>query len=123
MTFPGVDGAVMEALSVIGKFPSALNTYQINHRHHKHPDEINEMPVQAGGFDMPGGQRTASVSAPNYDQRDDAADDVQQMQPGNAEEGSSEKRRAPSIVEWPDTFADQPKPFSNVQPRERKSTR
>ena len=75
------------------------------------------MPVQPGGFHIPGGQRTTSISAPNYDQRDDTADNVQQMQPGNAEEGGSEERRTSGIMKWPDTFVDQPEPFANVQPR------
>jgi hypothetical protein len=38
---------------------------------------------------MASGQRTASVSAPNNNERDDAAYDVQQMQAGNAEEGGA----------------------------------
>src|ERR1700730_3230179 len=65
---------------------------QVNERKHEHPDQINEMPVKSGRFDVARIQPASSIELRYYSDCDHAAYDVQQMQARDAEKGGAKKR-------------------------------
>ena len=64
---------------------------KIDHRHDKHPNEIDEVPVQAHGLDVAWRQPAAPILGANDQHGNDADDHVQQVKSGNAEEGLAKK--------------------------------
>src|SRR5580658_8699056 len=64
---------------------SAGHVHQVQQRKYEHPDQVHEVPVEAGGFDVAGVQPVGVVADGDYDQRDDAGNHVHQVQAGDAE--------------------------------------
>ena len=75
------------------------------------------MPVQSGNFDVPGRQASSQETAGNYTNRYHTTDDMQQMQPGNAEKGCAKKWGALGILKQTHSIVDQADPFPDVQSR------
>src|SRR5580700_3344969 len=71
-----------------------LHRHQINHREHKHPDQVNKMPIQPVYFDVLGRKLASPITDRHNPQVNYADHDVRHMQPGNPEEHGAEKRGA-----------------------------
>src|SRR5215212_11261113 len=100
---------------------------EIKQREDEHPDEVDEMPVQAGDLDdlvppFPAGEEApllpVEVAAPDLagdDEQEDHADrHVGAVEPRDHEEGGAELRRAPGVPPGPDALADQLAPLESL---------
>ena len=63
---------------------------EINQRHHEHPNQIDEVPIESGDFEVVRVVAAALVAQADGDESDHAAGDVQQVQAGDAEEQRAE---------------------------------
>src|SRR3982751_2867054 len=68
-----------------------INREQIYQREDEHPDEVNEVPVEAAHFNVICCE--LSYARRDHAQVADAREDVKHMKPGDAEEGRPEQRR------------------------------
>src|SRR5437660_3354125 len=99
--------------------PPSTHVHQVDEREHEHPDQIDEVPVQGRRLDVVGVEPAAPEAGGNHTNDDYAADDVQQVQTGDAEERGSEQRGpAQRILEQPPPLADHGEPLPQVQRRE-----
>src|SRR5512134_1810620 len=81
--------SIMIELPFIGDSLSGLDRQQVDQRKDEHPDEIDEMPVEAADLDV-----LARRAPPQRDYRqvDHARQDVKHVQAGDPEEGRAEER-------------------------------
>src|SRR6478735_8439264 len=100
---------------------------EIEQREDEDPDEIDEVPVQAGDLDdlvaaLPAREEPAAllveIAAPDLardDQQEDHADrDMGAVEAGDHEETRSELLGAPGIAPGTDPFRDQLRPFEGL---------
>src|SRR5580700_8272993 len=71
-----------------------LHRHQINQREHKHPDQVDKVPVEAVDFDVLCGKLAAPVPHGHDSQVDHADHHVGHVQSGDAEEHGAEERGA-----------------------------
>ena len=64
---------------------------------------------------MSRGEATAGIPASDHGHGNHAANNMQQVQPSDAEEAGAKKRRAPGILEQPNPLMNQPGPFADVE--------
>jgi hypothetical protein len=98
-----------------------IHAQQINHGKNEHPNEINEMPVQAAHFHMLGGVLPFSKTPGDDCQISDTDRDVKHVKAGEAEKRAAKQRHAPGISPRSDALAEQRYPFRGVDEHERDS--
>src|SRR3981189_3555464 len=59
------------------------DVHQIDHRHDEHPDQIDEVPVESPEFQIVGGVAARAIAGAHHGQRDDAAENVHEVQPSD----------------------------------------
>ena len=90
--------------------------HQVNQREHKHPNQVNEVPVQAVDFDIFGGKLSAAVANRDDPQVNDADHYVCHVQTGDSEEYGAKQWRTLGIPRDREVFLrDHVKPFGKVQ--------
>src|SRR5262245_8053727 len=100
---------------------------QIEESEDEDPDQVDEMPVEAGGFDdlvqlLAAGEEAlafhveiAAKDLPRHDDEKDHADrDMGAVEAGDHEEGRAELRRPPGIAPRPHPFHDELRPFEGL---------
>src|SRR5208282_4633862 len=111
----------MTASPFCSEFPST-GVHQIHQWKNEHPDQIDKVPVQARGFNVTGIVASLVVAPRDNQECNDAANDVGQMEPRDAEEARAELRRAASgIGEQPPALPDHLEPFPQVQDSEHRT--
>src|SRR5579872_473452 len=88
---------------------------QIHQRHHKHPNQIHEVPVEAHDLKIVGVVTATFVTQADGDEGDNATRDVREVQAGDAEKRRAEQSGSPRILKQRHAFVDQRQPFPNVQ--------
>src|ERR1700746_1143090 len=88
---------------------------KIDERYDEHPNQVHEVPVQAGDLQVIGVVTAAFVSDSHGKQGYHAGANVQQVEAGDAEEGRAKKSGAPRIVKHGHAFTNQREPLTNVQ--------
>src|SRR6516225_7459465 len=103
-------------MEVLGNIPlaSALDVQQVHHRHHEHPNQVHEVPIEGPDLDIVPLIAPSSVAERDHAQRDYAADHVRQVQASNREEGGAEHGRSPGVLKEANALADQAQPFAKV---------
>src|SRR3984885_1375662 len=102
--------------SFFGGPASAGHVHQIQQRKHKHPDQVDEVPVEAGGFDVPGVQPLSVVTDGDHDERDHAGNYMHQVQAGDAEKSSAEHHSSTQrILREAPTLAKHVEPLAQVK--------
>src|ERR1700694_294507 len=95
---------------------------QVNERKHEHPDQIHEMPIESGRFNVARIQPAPSIELGHDSNSDHTAYDVQQVQSRDAEKRSAKKRGATErVMAWAPSFVDHRRPFPQVQTGEHQS--
>src|SRR5438876_12377867 len=84
--------------------PLYFGRHQVNQRENEHPDQIDEVPVETGHFDILGLKLAAHDRLADDAEIDQTDDDVGHVQSGNREECGAEQRHAPLIAECRDVF-------------------
>src|ERR1039458_6129466 len=92
-----------------------LHIHEVEQGHDKHPDDIDEVPVEGPDFDVLGGVTSGFVSQPDDGESDDATDNVQHVQSGDGKEGGAKHGRSPGILEHADAFSDERTPLAEVK--------
>src|SRR5688572_2499619 len=91
---------------------------EIKQRKDEHPNQIDEVPVQAGDLDdlVISGALVAPLQDPgrNDAQVDHADGDVQSVKAGDHEERRAELRRAPRVAPRTHAFVDQLAPLEDL---------
>src|ERR1700747_1517946 len=77
---------------------------KIDERYDEHPNQVHEVPVQAGDLQVIGVVTAAFVSDSHGKQGYHAGANVQQVEAGDAEEGRAKKSGAPRIVKHGHAF-------------------
>src|ERR1700732_4426278 len=81
-TYVPIPGSCSDAPDAIVR-PSPSNdsvrVHQVHQRKHKHPDDIDEVPIQAGGLDVVCVQPAAVVAPGDHGERYHAGSDMQQV--------------------------------------------
>src|SRR2546427_4291847 len=96
-----------------GSMVASAHVQQVDQRKDEHPHQIDEMPVQAGRFDVAGVEPPAPEAEGDDADDDDTGDHVQQVQPGNAEErGAEQDRPAHGVPEQAPPRADHGDPLA-----------
>src|SRR5437870_9462707 len=78
---------------------SDFRGHQVYQREDEHPDQVDEVPVEAGDFDVFVLELTAADGEGHDAEVDHADDDVRHVQAGDAEEGGAEEGLAPFVRE------------------------
>src|SRR5690349_2580727 len=95
---------------------SDLGGHQVDQREDEHPDQVDEVPVEAADFHVLGFELAAPDSNRNDTEVDEADDHVGHVEAGQREEGSAEQRHSPLVVEGGDMFViDEVQPLGEVQ--------
>src|ERR1700722_5551236 len=96
-----------------------VRVHQVHQRKYEHPDDINEVPIEAGGLDVVRVQPAPVVAPRDHGKCYYAGRDVQQVKPGDAEERGAKAPETPGrIVEEAPTIGEHMKPFAKVQSSE-----
>jgi hypothetical protein len=74
-----------------------VDAQQIDQREYEHPDEIDEVPVQAAHFDVVGRPLSLAVSRANNCEISDPDRHVQHVQTSEPEESAAEEWHTPRI--------------------------
>src|SRR3546814_2520464 len=89
------------------------------------PDEVDEVPVEAGDLDGRIVARAVVMAAPDLggdnQQHDHAGRDVEAVKAGDHEEGGAELLRAPGIAPGADALVDELGPFEGLHGHERRA--
>src|SRR5271155_1670014 len=91
-----------------------IHAQQINHGENKHPDEVNEVPIQATHFHVLGCVFSFSKTPSDDGEIRDTDCYVEHVEAGKAEKSAAKQRSAPGISPRCDALAEQRDPFGSV---------
>src|SRR5450755_3885635 len=83
-----------------------IHAQQINHGENKHPDEVNEVPVEAAHFHVLGCVLPFSKTPSDDGEVRDADGDVDHVKSGEAKKCAAKQRDAPGISPRRDALAE-----------------
>ena len=107
-----------DAIVRSSRLSGSARVHQIHQRKYEHPDDVNEVPVEAGGLDVVRVQASAIVAPRDHGQRHDPRSDMQQVKARDAEErGAEVHRSARRIMEESPAISEHVEPFTKMQRR------
>jgi hypothetical protein len=83
---------------------------EVDEWNNEHPNEINEVPIEAHGLDVAGSEASAGVKRSDDEHGNDATDNVKQVQAGDGEKGLAKHAGADG-----DFAGEEFKPFADVE--------